>query len=138
MGPLCKMLLERLENQTPACQADPPPGLLALLFPPVPCSNTVASTNLGCPDRPPPFLAPRSFVLLSQPLPPPPPQYTQLHCCLNVIFETTEGHAVFLRHLGGKKFFFDPFGVKSTHKKCIQGPSPASFTGVVHILWLVI
>lgn len=39
--------------------------------------------------------------------------------------------------ISGKKIF-DPFGVKSTHKKCIQGPSPASFTGVVHIWWLVI
>lgn len=33
------------------------------------------------------------------------------------------------------KFFFDPFGIKSTHKECIQGPSPASLTGVVHIWW---
>lgn len=29
---------------------------------------------------------------------------------------------LFLWHLGEKKKFFYPFGVKSTHKKCIQGP----------------
>lgn len=68
---------------------------------------------------------------------PSPPRYTQLHCCLNVIFETTEGHAVFAASQR-KKIFFDPFGVKSTYKKYIQGPSPASFNGVVHIWWLVI
>lgn len=83
--------------------------------------------------RPPTPPGPDSFVL-SLPLPPS-LQYTQLHCCLNVSFETTEGHAVFVASRG--KFYFDPFGVKSTHKKCIQGPSPASFTGVVRIWCLV-
>lgn len=44
---------------------------------------------------------------------------------------------LFLQHLREKKIF-DPFGVKSTYKKYIQGPSPASFNGVVCIWWLVI
>ena len=40
----------------------------------------------------------------------------------------------------GENFFFSfyPFGVERTHKKCIQGLSPASLTAVVHIWWLVI
>lgn len=136
LGPFCKMLLERLENQVYAHWSrflswPPVPSFLPLVH----FQTQFSPPVYAVPDVPHPSWPP---ALLFCPCPCPlTPAYTQLHCCLNVIFETTEGHAVFAASQR-KKIFFDPFGVKSTYKKYIQGPSPASFNGVVRIWWLVI
>ena len=121
MGPFPKCCLRDWKTKLIHTGPGFSPGPLAFLF------SSLSIFKHGYLHRPllslvyPTPPGPQLFCSSVPASPPRPPRDTQLHCCWNVIFETTEGHAVFCG-ISGKNFFLINLVLRALTRNVFREP----------------